>query len=222
MKQLNVKRLAQFAAAVVVVLSVACNKSGGGGSSNPAPVSQYGYNGSSCYDITTNVPVSQNLCAAVVINGAYRWDGVTCRDLNNNVAPNQASCYINGVLPGGVNGTGGYRWDGYTCRDINNNPINIPQAQCVSSNGTNTRFQIINGQCIDTVFLRQAYYSQCATSTGYNGSQCNGVYKKIKSYADGLFTTWYDVECYTLGNGTSTCSGQTLYDPITSTMKVCP
>lgn len=202
MKTLNLTNLAKLALGCLVVLMVACDKKSG---SDPAPVpaANYGYVSGSCRDITTQAVVAQNLCANVLINGAYRYDGVTCRDINGNAVAAH-------ICTQAMYQTGGtqYRWNGVNCVDVNNNIV----AQNLCTQTGTSGYQILGGNCIETFTGMSVPYSYCSAISGYNPNQCSGIFMKYLGY--GMFS-------YKRCDGNS-CSGQTLIEYSTGQTKTCP
>lgn len=204
MKTLKLSNFTKLALGCLVVLSVACDKKGGD-PAPAAPVAQYNYVNGSCYDVTTNTPVSQNLCANVLINGAYRFDGVTCRDANGSPV---SATLCNNAGMGGINN--GYRFNGVNCVDINNQVV--AQTFCSQAGMGNGQYQILGGNCIHTYTGMSMPYSYCSGIAGYNPNQCSGTFIKLLPYGMTIF-----LECQG-----SNCSGQTLTEWSTGIQRTCP
>ncbi|MBL7542542.1 MAG: hypothetical protein JNL11_01940 [Bdellovibrionaceae bacterium] len=200
------KKLAQLALGMLIVTMIACDKKG----SDPAPApvaTQYGYNGSTCYDLTTNQPVAASLCSNVVINGGYRWNGVTCIDANG-AQVSQSFCNMNGVSQ---IGNSNYRWTGTQCLDVNNNVVGNQLCQ-PGATGMNGMFQIVGNNCMHTYTGQWVSYQYCAGVTGYNANTCQGWHTKF--YGAGAY-----VRIYCSG---SLCSGQTMISDMTGQQVTCP
>ncbi len=204
MKTLNLTNLAKLALGLLVVLSVACDKKGGD-STPVGATANYAYVNGSCHDTTTNTAVAANLCANVLINGAYRYDGATCRDTAGNVVT--TTLCTQGIYTTGVNSQ--YHLNGVTCVDINNNPV--AQTLCTQM-GVNTQYQILGGNCIYTYTGQAVSYQYCSGVAGYNPNMCNGIFLKYLGYG---------MTSYLYCQG-SNCSGQTLIEYTTGIQKVCP
>jgi hypothetical protein len=205
MKTPNLTNLAKLALGFLVVLSVACDKKGGDSSPTAVAAAQYNYVSGTCRDVTTQAVVAQNLCANVLINGAYRYDGTTCRDVNGNAVT--TTLCTNGIY--GTSGTQ-YHFNGVTCVDVNNNPV--AQTLCTQAGIGNGQFQILGGNCIETFTGQPVSYSYCIGVAGYNPNQCSGIFLKYLGYG---------LTSYIYCQG-SNCSGQTLIEYTTGTQKVCP
>jgi hypothetical protein len=205
MKTLKLTNLAKLALGLLLVLSVACDKKGGDSPPTAAPATQYNYVSGSCRDVSTQAVVAQNLCAGVLINGAYRYDGTTCRDVNGGQVATT-------LCTNGIYGTSGgqYRLNGVTCVDVNNSPV--AQSLCTQSGVGNGQYQILGGNCIQTYTGQPVSYSYCTGIAGYNANQCSGIFLKYLGYG---------MTSYLYCQG-SNCSGQTLIEYTTGIQKVCP
>lgn len=207
MKTLNLTNLAKLAVGFLVVLSVACDKKGGDSAPAAAAATQYNYVSGSCRDVTTQAVVAQNLCANVLINGAYRYDGTTCRDANGS--PVTTTLCTNGIYN---NSSTQYHLNGVTCVDINNIPV--AQTLCTQAGAGigSGQYQILGGNCIQSYSGMQVSYSYCTGVSGYNPNHCNGIFLKYLGYG---------MTSYLYCQG-SNCSGQTLIEYTTGAQKVCP
>ncbi|OYZ18635.1 MAG: hypothetical protein B7Y39_13365 [Bdellovibrio sp. 28-41-41] len=192
-----------MALGLLVVLSVACDKKSGD-STPAAAAANYTYVNGACYDTTTNTQQAANLCANVLISGAYRYDGVTCRDSAGNAVT--TTLCTNGIYS---TSNTQYHLNGVTCVDVNNNPV--AQSLCTQA-GVGNGYQILGGNCIQTYTGQVVSYSYCTGVAGYNPNQCSGIFLKYLGYG---------MTSYLYCQG-SNCSGQTLIEYTTGVQKVCP
>jgi len=165
MKTLNLTNLAKLALGCLVVLTVACDKKGGNDPAPvAAPVAQYNYVNGSCRDVATQAVVAQNLCANVLINGAYRYDGVTCRDVNGNVvATNLCTSYMYPTT--GQGGTSGYQILGGNCIETFSG-MSVPYSYCSAISGYNPN------QC-SGIFMKYLGYGMFSYKR-CDGNSCSG------------------------------------------------
>ena len=103
----------------------------------------------------------------------------------------------------GIVGTGAYTYNTAGQCVVNGTSQVVDSYYCQYSS-TNTGYQYINGQCMQTSTGQIVTPTLCTSAYGGASQQCNGVYYVWNQYA------WQQVQCVSTGY-TSNCSGYTVY-----------